>query len=135
MLSPAPTGIARIPTRRRTRPSPRRIAAAIAATAALLVWYLTASGGFGSIAHLALVAASAALGGATLATYVPARGETWRASLGCGPCDLIAAGTVLIPAILLSTTPLSASMALVALLATAFGLVRRRAGAATSCAT
>ncbi|WP_029253891.1 hypothetical protein [Paraoerskovia marina] len=117
------------------RPSPRRLIAGTLAAAVLLAWYLGASGGTGSLVHLALVALSAGLGGAILASYVPERGEAWRSTLGCGPCDVVAAGTVLLPALLLGSAPLSASMALVAVLATTFGLVRRRAGTATSCPT
>lgn len=123
--------------RRRRVPSTRRVVVGVLAGPALLAWYLTAGGGAADagVAFVALVAVSAALAAATVATYVPERGQSWRGTLGCGPCDVVAGATVLAAPLLLSFQPLDASMAVVAVAATAFGLFQRRTGATSTCST
>ncbi|MEG3614013.1 hypothetical protein [Isoptericola haloaureus] len=116
---------------RRRRPSARIVVVGALAAALLAAWYLTA-GGVPDPVYGGLVLVSAALGGATLATYVPPSGSTWRSRLGCGPCDVAAAATVVVPPILLAPAP-TATMALVAVAATGFGLFQRRDAAGASC--
>ncbi|MBL0886251.1 hypothetical protein [Myceligenerans indicum] len=129
------TAPARPATRRRR--SARRVVVGALATPPLVAWYLTAGGGIGAAGAVfaALVLVSAALAATTLASYVPARGGTWRGTLGCGPCDLVAGATVLAAPMLLSLQPLSASMAVVAVVATAFGLFQRRTTSTSTCST
>ncbi|PFG41458.1 hypothetical protein ATJ88_0097 [Isoptericola jiangsuensis] len=119
-------------TVRRPR-SRRRLAVGALALPLLLAWYVTAAGGPGHPVTTVLLAVSAALGAATVATWVPPAGHTWRSVLGCGPCDVVAGATVVAPVLLLTSAPGSASMALVAVVATAIGLYQRRPAAAAAC--
>ncbi|RPF20774.1 hypothetical protein [Myceligenerans xiligouense] len=131
----SPTSPAREDVRRRGPLSPRRVVVGVLATPALFAWYVTAGGGAAGAgaAFLTIVLVSAALAAATVATYVPARGESRRSALGCGPCDVVAGASVLAAPLLLSFDPLSASMAVVAVAATAFGLFQRRTTSASTC--
>ncbi|NNU27217.1 hypothetical protein [Isoptericola sediminis] len=130
-MTSAPDTRARPAARTRRPVSARRVVVGVLAATALAVWYVTAAGVPGAAAT-GLLVGSAAIGGSTLATYVPPTGTRWRAVLGCGPCDVAAAATVLVPPVLLAGSP-TATMAVVAVLATVFGRYQRRAAAATAC--
>ena len=79
------------------------------------------------------VAATALLGAATLASYVPLPGERLRSVLGCSACDAVPALTVVGSALLLGSGPHQASIALLAVGLVAFGLHQRTVGARASC--
>jgi hypothetical protein len=69
----------------------RRMAAMAAMTPLLASGYVRAAGlpaGVLTVAWLLLALLAAALGAATLASYLPARG--WRPDLGCSPCAAVA---------------------------------------------
>ncbi|WP_143426827.1 hypothetical protein [Georgenia soli] len=116
----------------------RRTVATAALTPVLLAALVTTGGGWmptEAPLWTALVALTALISAATLATYLPLRGQGWRPDLGCSPCAAMSAGSVLAAAWLLGSAPLQPAMAVVALAAVAFGLVQRLTGAATTCST
>jgi hypothetical protein len=77
--------------------------------------------------------ASAVLAALVLASYVPLPGAGIRLDVGCSPCAVMAAATVLGSLVLRATAPLDGGLALVSLMVLAFGLVQR-GSAATGCA-
>ena len=82
-----------------------------------------------------LVALTALLGAATLATYVPAASSSWRADLRCAPCAAMSGLSVLAAVWLLALGPHDAWMAAVATLAVTAGLVQRLASVDDACRT
>jgi hypothetical protein len=120
---------------------PRRRTAATAVLAPVLFVALVTTGGglMLTVAPLwtALVALTALVSAATLATYLPLPDQGWRPDLGCSPCAAMSAGSVLAAAWLLGSAPLQPAMAAVALAAATFGLVQRLTGTGTgtTCST
>ncbi|WP_345045111.1 hypothetical protein [Georgenia daeguensis] len=116
----------------------RRIVATAVLAPALLAALATTGGGWTPTEAplwTALVALTALVSAATLATYLPLRGQGWRPDLGCSPCAAMSAGSVLAAAWFLGSAPLQPAMAVVALAAVTLGLVQRLTGAATTCST
>jgi hypothetical protein len=108
-------------------PMRRRVAVAVAA-AVLFGLMVTVSGGWTtptSVGWTALVATAALSCATTLATYLPPPGAGLRLEVGCTPCAAAAAVTVLASLGLLSSAPGDVSTAMLALGASAFGLVQR----------
>lgn len=118
---------------------PRRRAVATAALTPALFAALAATGGGwqpgAAPLWTALVALTALASAATLATYLPQRGQGWRPDLDCSPCAAMSAGSVLAAAWLLGSAPLQPAMAVVALATATFGLTQRLSGTATTCST
>ncbi|QDW61989.1 hypothetical protein [Oerskovia sp. KBS0722] len=83
---------------------------------------------------LGLLAVVAVVGGLTLASYVPARGESWRDTLGCSPCAVVSGGTVLAAVFLVGQAPHQVGMVLPALAVVLFGLVQRTSSTRDACA-
>ncbi|MFF3065306.1 hypothetical protein ACFVQ3_12165 [Oerskovia sp. NPDC057915] len=83
---------------------------------------------------LVLLVVVAVVGGLTLASYVPARGEPWRDTLGCSPCAVVSGGTVLAAVLLVSQAPHQVGMVLPALAVVLFGLVQRTSSTRDACA-
>ncbi|MBD7981525.1 MULTISPECIES: hypothetical protein [Oerskovia] len=108
-----------------------------AALAPGLLWLLVQAGGGWTPAAMpgwvALLAVVAVVGGLTLASYVPARGESWRDTLGCSPCAAVSGGTVLAAAFLVGQAPHQVGMALPALAVVLFGLVQRTSSTRDAC--
>ena len=102
---------------------------AVAVLAPLLfVLSVTAAGGWGLATYrgwTALVALVALACAATLATYIPRPGTGHRLDLGCSPCAVVAALSVLFSFGVLSSTPHDVSTAFLALGIAVFGLVQR----------
>ena len=114
----------------------RRLVVAAAVVPGLLVLLVEAGGGWTSgVAPLwlGLLAAVAVVGGLTLASYVPARGESWRDTLGCSPCAVVSGGTVLAAVFLVGQAPHQAGMVLPALAVVLFGLVQRTSSTRDAC--
>lgn len=104
---------------------PRQVAVTVV-VAPLLFWALTlAGGGTGAAAWTTLVALTAVLGAATVASYVPAPGSGWAPAWGCSSCAVIAAVTVPASALVLSSGPGQTPTASLALMVAAFGLAQR----------
>jgi len=116
-------------------PRRRTVATAVLAPTLFVALVSTGGGWMPTVTPLwtALVALTALVSAATLATYVPLPGQGWRPDVGCSPCAAMSAGSVLAAAWLLGSAPLQPAMAVVALAAVTFGLVQRLSGAATSC--
>jgi len=108
---------------------PLRRRMAVALTAPVLFGLMVAaSGGWAptsSPGWTALVAGAALACATTLATYLPRPGTGLRPDLGCTPCAVVAAVTVLASFGLLSSAPHDVSTAVLALGVSAFGLVQR----------
>lgn len=83
---------------------------------------------------LGLLAVVSVVGGLTLASYVPARGESWRDTLGCSPCAVVSGGTVLAAVFLIGQAPHQVGMVLPALAVVLFGLVQRTSSTRDACA-
>ena len=114
----------------------RRLVAGVLTAPLLAAAFIDAGGGWAPAEAplwTALVAMTAVLGAAVLATYVPARGEGLRAALGCSPCAVASAASVLGAAVLLASGPHEPTMAVVALGLVGFGMLRRRSGMGDSC--
>ena len=102
-----------------------------------VLWLLVQAGGGWSPAvtpgWVALLAVVAVVGALTLATYVPARGEVWRDTLGCSPCAVVSGGTVLAAVFLVGQAPHQVGMVLPALAVVLFGLVQRTSSTRDVC--
>lgn len=100
-------------------------------------WLLVQAGGGWTPAAtpgwVALLAVVAVVGALTLASYVPARGEVWRDTLGCSPCAVVSGGTVLAAAFLVAQAPHQVGMVLPALAVVLFGLVQRTSSTRDAC--
>lgn len=131
-LSPPTT---RRPDRR--HPDRRRVAATVALAPVVFLLAASAGGGWSAapVPWLVAVAATAVVGAATLATYVPGRGERARDALGCAPCAAMPAMTVVAAVALVASAPHTLGIALVALAVAASGLARRRSEAGQACPT
>jgi hypothetical protein len=108
-------------------PLRRRMAVAVVAPL-LLVLMVAASGGWAVVTSpgwTALVALVAVACAATLATYIPRPGTGRRLELGCSPCAVVAALSVLVSFGVLNSAPHDVSTALLALGISAIGLVQR----------
>lgn len=111
----------------------RRMTVAVVAPV-LLVLMVAASGGWAlttSPGWTALVALVAIACAATLATYIPQRGTGRRLDLGCSPCAVVAALSVLVSFGVLTSAPHDVSTAFLALGISAFGLVQRLKNSST----
>lgn len=123
---PAPAPGTSLPVTTPTRSARSRQVAAAAVATPLLFWALTLAGGStGSGPWTALVALTAVLGAATVASYVPAPGAGWTPAWGCSSCAVIAAVTVPVSALLLGSEPGQTPTASLALMVAAFGLAQR----------
>lgn len=125
-------------TRWRSRWPTRRLVVAALLTVPLGAVIADAGGGWAPTTlplWSGLVGLTAALGAATLSTYVPLPGGTWRLDLGCAPCAAMAGLTVLAATWLLALGPHQASMALVAVIVTAAGLGQRLTDSGGACST
>lgn len=115
----------------------RRLVVGALLAPGLLALLVAAGGGW---AHgipplwVGLLAAVAVVGGLTLASYVPARGESWRDTLGCSPCAVVSGGTVLAAVFLVGQAPHQVGMALPALAVVLFGLAQRTSSTRDACA-
>lgn len=123
---PAPAAGTGLPVATPTRSARPRQVAVTLAVAPLLLWVLTlAGGGIASGPWTALVALTAVLGAATVASYVPAPGTGWAPAWGCSSCAVIAAVTVPASALILGSAPGQTPTASLALMVAAFGLAQR----------
>ncbi|MBE7701617.1 hypothetical protein H9623_15095 [Oerskovia sp. Sa1BUA8] len=114
----------------------RRLVVGAVLVPGLLALLVQAGGGWTAAvtpAWLGLVVAVAVTGALTLASYVPASGETWRDTLGCSPCAVVSGGTVLAAAFLLGQAPHQVGMVLPALAVVLFGLVQRTSSTRDVC--
>ena len=136
--TPAPPGLAVSAVRpAATTWGRRRLLAALALAPVVFAFLVQSGGGWTPAATtgwLALVVVAAVIGALTLASYVPARGQTWRDTLGCSPCAAVSGGTVIAAAFLLSAAPHEISTALPAVVVAIFGLVQRTQST-TTCST
>jgi hypothetical protein len=115
--------------------SPRRKVAVVLLTPALAVVFLAAAGlrvPAVSSLWLVLVAVSAVLGAAVLATYVPHRGL--RPEVGCTPCAAMSAMTVVGAVMALRAYGPALTGPALAVAVTLFGLTQRL-GQVDTCAT
>ncbi|MEP7764293.1 hypothetical protein [Sanguibacter sp. 25GB23B1] len=137
-LDDAPGAVTERRARWRSRWPTRRLVAAALLAVPLGAILADAGGGWApSTLPLwsGLVAVAATLGAATLATYVPVPGGTWRLDLGCAPCAAAAGLSVLAATWLLALGPHQASMAVVAVIVTAAGLGQRLTDDSSACVT
>lgn len=118
-------------------PDRRRAAAAVLLAPVVFVVAVSAGGGWAHapLPWLALVAAAATVGAATLSTYVPRRGERAHDAVGCAPCATFPAMTVAGVVALVASTPHAPGIALVAAMLAVAGFARRRSAAGQSCPT
>lgn len=133
--APLPVQVSRVPA----RPAwgRRRLVVAGALAPGVLAVLVQAGGGWTPAVTpvwLGLVAAVSVVGALTLASYVPARGESWRDTLGCSPCAVVSGGTVLAAGFLVSQAPHQVGMVLPALAVVLFGLVQRTSSTRDACA-
>lgn len=115
----------------------RRIIAVAVFSPLLFAMLIAAAGGWAPSSALtwtALVALMAFMAAATLATYLPRPGAGRTLELGCTPCAIVAALSVLGAAVVLNTAPYDVSTALLALVIIGFGLAQRLTNPST-CAT
>lgn len=104
----------------------RRIVVGLVTSPVIGVGLATVGGGLpGPAGWTALVAVAALLGGATLASYVPVPGAGRRLDIGCTPCAVVAALTLVGAAGILGGSPHAASSAALAVGLVAFGLLQR----------
>ncbi len=104
----------------------RRWVAALLALPFTVAAFIGAAGvpvGTAGQGWLAMVLLAATLGALTLASYVPQRGV--RPDVGCSPCAAVSGLTLVGAAILLDGNGGDVSGPLLAVAATAFGLVQR----------
>lgn len=123
-------------TRWRSRWPTRRLVVAALLTVPLGTVLAGAGGGWAPTTlplWSGLVALTAALGAATLSTYVPFPGGTWRLDLGCAPCAAVAGLTVVAATWLLALGPHQASMALVAVIVSAAVIGQRLTDDGSAC--
>ncbi len=114
----------------------RRLLVAAVLAPVVLALLAQAGGGWTTAATpgwVALLTVVAIVGALTLASYVPARGEAWRDTLGCSPCAAVSGGTVLAAAFLVSQAPHQVGMVLPALAVVLFGLVQRTSSTRDAC--
>ena len=79
----------------------------------------------GPVGWAALVGVASVIGAATLASYVPMRGTGRRLDIGCTPCAVVAALTLVGAAGILGGSPHDAASAALAVGLVAFGLLQR----------
>lgn len=118
--------------------SRRRTVATVALTPAAFAGLVALGGGWagaGAVLWTALVVLVALAAAAVLATYVPQPGAGARLDLGCSPCAVTAAATLLAAAMFLQMAPHQPAMALTALATVGLGLVQRLNRAVATCDT
>jgi hypothetical protein len=107
--------------------TPRRLL--IGTILAPLGWLALTSAGGGATSSpllwLGAVGVAAALGSASLATYVPGPGSGWRPIWGCGPCSVVTLMSLPAAAIILNASPWEASAAVLAIFVNGLGLAQR----------
>jgi hypothetical protein len=106
----------------------RRTVAVAVLSPLLFVLLIASAGGWAPEASLgwtAIVAVMALAAAATLATYLPRPGAGRKLELGCTPCAVVAALSVLGAAVVLGTSPYDVSTAVLALVVVGFGLAQR----------
>jgi len=115
----------------------RRIVAAAVLSPLLFVLFVAVAGGWAPGAPLrwtVIVAVMALAAAATLASYLPRPGAGRKLELGCTPCAVVAALSVLGAAVVLGSSPYEVSTAVLALVVVGFGLAQRLTNPST-CAT
>ena len=106
----------------------RRIVAVAVLSPLLFVLLIASAGGWAPEASLrwtAIIAVMALAAAATLATYLPRPGAGRKLELGCTPCAVVAALSVLGAAVVLGTSPYDVPTAVLALVVVGFGLAQR----------
>jgi len=104
----------------------RRILVGVAVSPVVGAGLAAVGGGLpGPTGWTALVAVAALIGAATLASYVPMPGTGRRLDIGCTPCAVVAALTLVGAAGILGGSPHATSAAALAVGLVAFGLLQR----------
>lgn len=109
----------------------RRLVATLVASPVLLVLLSAIGGGWSPGAApvwTVLVAVTAVVTAATLASYVPLRGAGWRPDTGCTQCARVAGFSVPAAGFMLGMSPHDLPFAALALGVAGFGLVQRLTG-------
>ena len=104
----------------------RRVLSALAAAPLVGAALAAVGGGLpGPVGWAVLVGVASLIGAATLASYVPMRGTGRRLDIGCTPCAVVAALTLVGAAGILGGSPHDAASAALAVGLVAFGLLQR----------
>ncbi|HUX72009.1 MAG TPA: hypothetical protein VMV41_15935 [Cellulomonadaceae bacterium] len=104
----------------------RRVLSGLAAVPVVGAALAAVGGGLpGPVGWTALVGVASVIGAATLASYVPMRGTGRRLDIGCTPCAVVAALTLVGAAGILGGSPHDAASAALAVGLVAFGLLQR----------